>query len=170
MPLFMVLSLVICVLVQSKSPLQSVLLTPWLVYLGLGLAAISIIGCLVKKWHTLIWYDLFASGLLVVWFADWQADFVEDSPIFFFYPIYFALMTAVVSLIFMGGRQKFDAETLKQMAGLASKTAVQPWLIMAFTMSSLAFTEHFMLYPTLMTLLILRFALASCLVDKKTAR
>ena len=48
--------------------------------------------------------------------------FKDESPVFFFYPLYFALMTAFVSLFFIGQRDKIDDESFRLM-GLLSKKA-----------------------------------------------
>jgi hypothetical protein len=111
----------------------------------------------------LIWYDIFSSSTLIVWFAYWKPLFKDDSPVFFFYPLYFALMTAFVSLFFIGQRHKIDDESFRLMLSLSKKNISQPWVVMLCVLGSLELQQHFMLYPTLMTLLIMRFALASCL-------
>ena len=163
MPLFIALSLTLCFLAQNASPLQSLLITPLLIYIGLGLAVISILGSLFKKLSTLIWYDIFASGALIVWFAYWKPLFKDDSPLFFFYPLYFALMTAFASLFFINQRDKIDDESFRLMRFLSQKSITQPWVIMLGVLGSLELEQHFMLYPVMVTLLIIRFTLASCL-------
>ena len=163
MPLFIVLSLSLCFMVQTASSLQSALVTPLFIYIGLAIAIISIFGSLLKKLSTLIWYDIFSSSTLLVWFAYWKPLFRDDSPIFFFYPLYFALMTAFVSLFFIGQRDKIDDESFRFMLSLSKKTIIQPWLVMLCVLGTLELQQHFMLYPVMMTLLTMRFALASCL-------
>ena len=163
MPLFIVLSLALSFLVQTASPLQSLLVTTVVIYISLGVAIISIVGSQFKKLPSIIWYDIFSSSTLLVWFAYWKPLFKDDSPIFFFYPIYFALMTAFVALFFIGQRNKIDNESFNIMQSIAKKIIIQPWVIMVCILGSLELQQHFMLYPTLMTLLILRFALASCI-------
>ena len=163
MPLFIVLSLALCFMVQTASSLQSVLVSPLLMYIGLAIAILSIFGSLLKKLPALIWYDIFCGSTLILWFAYWKPLFKDDSPVFFFYPLYFALMTAFVSLFFIGQRHKIDDESFRLMLSLSKKNIIQPWVLMLCVLGSLELQQHFMLYPTLMTLLIMRFALASCL-------
>ena len=163
MPLFIALSLALCILVQTASSLQSVLITPILIYISLAIAIISIFGSLFKKLSAIIWYDIFAGSTLIVWFAYWKPLFKDDSPIFFFYPVYFALMTAFVSLFFIGQRHKIDDESFRLMQLLSKKRIIQPWVVMLCVLVSLELQQHFMLYPVMMTLLIVRFALESCL-------
>jgi len=163
MPLFIALSLTLCFLVQTASPLQSVLVKPFIIYIGLAVAIVSILGSLFKKLSAIIWYDIFSSSTLLVWFAYWNPLFKDDSPIFFFYPVYFALMTAFVTLFFIGQRHKIDDESFRLMQFLSKKSITEPWVIMICVLGSLVLQQHFMLYPVMMTLLIMRFALASCM-------
>ena len=67
-------------------------------------------------------------------------------------------MTAFVSIFFIGQRDKIDDESFRFMLSLSKKPIIQPWLIMLCVLGSLELEQHFMLYPTLMTLLIMRFA------------
>jgi hypothetical protein len=163
MPLFIALSLALCFMVQTASPLQGLLVSPLMIYIGLAGAIVSILGIYFKKWPAIVWYDLFSASTLVVWFAYWKPLFKDESPVFFFYPLYFALMTAFVSIFFIGQRDKIDDESFRFMLSLSKKPIIQPWLIMLCVLGSLELEQHFMLYPTLMTLLIMRFALAGCL-------
>ena len=167
MPLFIALSLALCFMVQTGSSLQNVLVSPLLIYIGLAVAIISIFGSLFKKLRALIWYDIFSGSTLMVWFAYWKPLFKDDSPVFFFYPLYFALMTAFVSLFLIGQRHKIDDESFRLMLSLSKKNIIQPWVLMLCVLGSLELQQHFMLYPTLMTLLIMRFALASCLEGRR---
>jgi len=166
MPLFIVLSLSLCFMVQTASSLQSALVTPLFIYIGLAIAIISTFGSLLKKLSTLIWYDIFSSSTLLVWFAYWKPLFKDDSPIFFFYPLYFALMTAFVSLFYIGQRDKIDDESFRLMLLLSKKTILQPWIVMLCVLGTLELQQHFMLYPIMMTLLVMRFAFSSCMVGR----
>jgi len=163
MPLFIALSLALCLMVQTASALQGALVTPLLIYIGLAVAVIGILGSLFKKLSSLVWFDIFSSGTLLVWFAYWKPLFKDDSPIFFYYPIYFALMTAFVTLFFIGQRHKIDDESFRLMQVFAKKSIIQPWVVMLCVLGSLELQQQFMLFPVMMTLLIMRFTLASCL-------
>ncbi len=166
MSLFIALSLALCFMVQTANPLLSALVTPLLIYIGLALAVIGIIGSLFKKLSSSIWYDIFSSGALLIWFAYWKSLFKDDSPIFFYYPVYFALMTAFVTLFLIAQRHKIDDESLRLMQVLSEKSIIQPWVPMLAVLGSLGLQQHFMLYPVMMTLLIMRFTLAACLQDR----
>jgi hypothetical protein len=168
MPLFIVFSLVLCYLVQTASPLQSLLVMPLLIYISLAVAIICIMGSLFKKIPAINSYDIFAASALIIWFAYWKPLFKDDSPLFFFYPLYFALMTAFVSLFFIGRRDQIDDESFRLMRILSKKSIYQPWVVMVCVLGSLELQQHFMLYPTMMTLLIFRFALTSCLEGRNS--
>jgi len=163
MPLFIAISLALCFMVQSASSLQSILETPLLLYVGVSVAIISIIGSLFKILSGAIWYDIFSSSVLLVWFSYWKPLFKDDSPIFFFYPLYFSLFTAFVSLFFIGQRHKIDDDSFRFMEARSKNSTMQPWILMVCVLASLKFEQHFMLYPVMMTLLIMRFAVTSCL-------
>ncbi|MEI6267516.1 MAG: hypothetical protein WCP01_01450 [Methylococcaceae bacterium] len=163
MPLFIVFSLALCLMVQNASSLQSLLMAPPLIDVGLGVAIISILGGVFKKRWILIWYDIFSSSTLLIWFAYWKPFFKEDAPIFFFYPLFFALVTAFVSLFFIGQRHKIDEESFRFMRSYSKKNLLQSWILMVGVLGSLGLRQNFMLYPVMMTLLIMRFALTSCM-------
>lgn len=163
MLLFIVFSLTLCFLVQTASPLQTILAGQVLTYISLAIAIISILSSMFKKISVIICYDIFSSSILLVWFGYWKPLFNNDSPIFFFYPLYFALFTAFVSLFFISQRHKIDEESFGFMLSLAKRSLIQPWVIMTFVLGSLALPENFTLYPVMMTILILRFTLASCI-------
>jgi hypothetical protein len=163
MLIFIVLSLSLCFMVHIASSLQSVLVSSLFIYTGLILAIICIVGITFKKTPASIWYDIFAGSTLIVWFAYWKPLFNDDSPIFFFYPLYFALMTTFVSLFVIGQQNKIDDESFNLMRSLSKKSIIQPWIIMLFVLASLELHQHFLIYPIMMTLLITRFALSSFL-------
>ena len=163
MLLFILLSLTLCFMVQTASFFLSVLVSPLFIYIGLVLAIISMAGITFKKMPATICYDIFASSILIVWFAYWKPLFNEDSPIFFFYPLYFALMTAFVSLFVIGPQYKIDDESFNFMKSFVKKSIYQPWVLMLCVLASLELEQHFLLYPVMMTFLIIRFALSSCL-------
>ena len=73
MPLFIVLSLALSFLVQTASPLQTLFVTTVVIYSSLGVAFISIVGSLFRKLPSIIWYDIFSSSTLLVWFCMLEA-------------------------------------------------------------------------------------------------
>jgi hypothetical protein len=159
---FILLSLALAYLVQTSNPLAEQLVAPTVLYLGIGGALLAAAGMLSRKRHFPIWYDLFASSALLAWFAYWKTQFHDDSPMFFFFPVYFTAMTAFISLAFIGSCERLDNETVGYMRRLAGHKALQPWLIMLGTLGSLELLDHYLVFPIAVTLLLLRFALDSC--------
>lgn len=166
MPLFIVLCLAISFIVQIDHPIQYALISPWLTYGGVGCATLIMLGSIIKKLTHLMWFDLFASSILIAWFSHWKPLYVHESPMFFFFPVYFILLTAVVSVLFIGQREKIDQESLQYLHRVSQHSLAQPWLVMLYSLVSLNLLEHFLQYPVAMTLLILRFSLSGCLQDK----
>jgi hypothetical protein len=163
MPLFIVLNLALTFFAQTNNAFKSILLMPLLTDISLGVALISLVGTLFKKTRNLIWYDLYSSAVLLVWFANWQSYFKEDSPMFFFYPLYYSILTALISLYVINARDKIDKDSLVIMQSLVNKAIIQPWVIMLCLYLSLEAKENFMLFPTLMTLYVIRYSLANYL-------
>ena len=163
MPLFILINLLLCLFAQNANKFKELILEPSLMYLCLGLAIISFCAILVKKWHTSIWYDLFASSIVIVWFSYWQPDFNSDAPMYFLYPLYFAMLTAVITLQLQRTQQKLDPVSLSVMQSLASRAVIQPWAIMIVIFISLELKQNFLFFPTVMTLFVIRFALVNYL-------
>lgn len=166
MPFFVVLCLILALIVQTGSPIQAVLVSPVFIYVGLAIAVSTIIGSFFKRIPEKISYDLFASSILFAWFAYWKPFFVADSPIFFFFPVYFALIVAFVSLFFIGQRHKIDRDSLQRMRAIVDSGVVEPSFIMVCVLVTLYFENRFIQFPTMMTLLTTRYALSGCLKPK----
>ena len=164
MPIFIVLCLITAFLVESSSPLQKTLSNPVFVYLGLGIALFAVAGNFLKKIPEIWSYDIFASGTLLAWFALWKPLFIKDSPIFFFFPVYFALMAALATLLFISQRHKIDQPNLNLMRTIADTGFADSWLVMVLALITLYFENHFLQFPVMMTLLTTRFTLSGCLL------
>jgi hypothetical protein len=166
MPVFIILSLSLCYIVETANPVQSFLTSPMIIYTGTSFAVISTIGIFFKKFHENMWYDLFFSSTLLTWFASWKSLFNDQSPMFFFFPLYFALTTAFATFILIGGRQRIDRQTRDYMKAFVEKSGMEPWILMIFILGSLQLQHHFMLFPVLMTLLLVRYTLSGCLQSR----
>ncbi len=160
MLLFIVFSLALCFVVQMASSLQGLLIAPFVIYMGIFLAIVSVLGIVFKKGPATIWHDLFSSGTLLAWFAYWHSLFQDQAPFFFFFPLYFVFLAAFIELMALGPKPHIDNSSLKQMQAFANNNIVQPWVIMVAVLVSLKLPEHFLLYPVLMTLLLIRLALS----------
>ncbi len=163
MPVFIIFCLAMAFIVDTGNFMQKVFLHPFFLYTGLALAILSIIGNFFRKIPEDIAYDLFSSSVLLAWFALWKPLFVKDSPIFFFFPVYFALMAALASLFFISQRRKIDKVSLGLMQSIVDSGVADPWMVMIWVLVTLYLENHFLQFPVAMTLLITRHTLSGCL-------
>jgi hypothetical protein len=165
MYLFSVLNLALCVFLEDSHRFQAVLGSEWFRYAGLALMVSNFVASFFKpkKWPYGLRYDLFAVGALLVWAQYWPPFFRFGTPMFFVFPIYFLVMSVFVSSVFIVSRERIPEDTLKMMQWLSDSGRFNPHWIMAGVMLSLYFPQHFLLFPSTITLLLFRFALACCL-------
>jgi hypothetical protein len=163
MPFFIATCLVFAGIAQTNHPIQKYLALPMFIYIGLALAVLVIVLTYFKKIPESLNYDIFNVSILFIWYAYWKPLFVDESPIFFFFPIYFALIIAFASLFFVGQKHKIDAFNLKLMQSIVESGVVEPWFIMLCVLISLYFENHFLQFPIMMTLLTMRYTLTECL-------
>lgn len=135
----------------------------FLLYTGLALLFCACIAAASKKFSFRISHELFAIGCLLVWFAYWRQFYRSDAPMFYYFPLYFVLLTAILSLLFISRRERFDDESLLHLQHLAGSPAFHPLLIAFFLLTSIVMHGHFLLFPTAMTLFLIRYTLISCL-------
>lgn len=166
MPVFVILCLTLAGILQLNSSLLDFLVSPIVIYIGLTFAVIAIVASFFNKLPENITYDVFSSSVLLTWFAYWKPLFVKDSPIFFFFPVYFALLMAFAALFFIGQRHKIDRDSLKLMQSVEDSGVIEPWFVMTCVLVTLYFENHFLQYPVMMTLLTIRYALSGCLKTK----
>lgn len=163
MPIFIAINLIISLLIQTSSPYLKLLTSPLFLNIGIACVAVSIFAALIKKISFKIWYDLFAVGALLIWFADWHILFQDDAPMFYFFPLYFCFLTAFVSIFFINQREYIDEDTLYYMKYLASMGRFHTGFLMFGILVSLQLKNHFLIYPIIMTLFIIKYTLTSCL-------
>jgi hypothetical protein len=166
MPVFILFSLYLSYLAETGVPMHSALISPLVSNLGMGGAVISIVGIFFKKFNEIVWYDLFLSSALLTWFSSWRPFFNEQAPMFFYFPIYFALIAAFVSFILLGDKQRTDRQTSEVIKAFVEKSGMHPWILMLLILGSLQLQHHFMLFPVLMTLLLVRFTLSGYLQSR----
>lgn len=165
MLLFIALSLGLCFIEQSSHPLQAILVSPIFIYIGLMTALVSIVGIFFKKIPNAIGYDAFFSGTLLFWFAYWKPMpfFGTNSPVFFFFPLYFALICAFITLFLSNQNHRIDKESLDYMRRFDKERMMPAWFLMLCVLASVEVVQHYQLYPVMMTLLMLRIAFSACL-------
>lgn len=169
MPVFIVTSLIygLCVLNYPE-------LKPWLAMSGVTVAggmliAASLIGALSRKLPTPWWHDGFATGSLLVWFGYWFPLFNDDAPMFHLFPLYFCLLSSVLTLTLINNSERFDDESITQLRYLAKVSRLYPPAIVLFVLIGLTIPEHYGLYAVAMTFFIVRYTMTRCLeiVDRR---
>ncbi len=162
MPAFITLSILLSYLVQTESPYLALLVTPITIYSGLTGIAVSIIGALVKKNVYPVWYDLFATAALLIWFSYWQPFFRNDAPMFYLFPLYFAFLTAMVSLLFINKRERFDQESIDHLKYFDEMGRFHPGWVISGVLAAILLPGQYLLFPIGMSLLIIRYTLSCC--------
>lgn len=162
MPAFILCGLALSFLVQSESPYLLWLASDAALITGLFAAAAALLGGLLKKLPSVIWFDGFAVGTLLIWFAYWRRIFNDDAPMFYFYPLYFSVLSAVLGLLFINKAEHFDDESLQYLRYLDRYIRIPASAFALFVLLSLAITRHYTLFPMAMTLFIARHMLTRC--------
>jgi hypothetical protein len=166
--LFIALALGLCFIQETASPLATLLVSPIFIYGGLVTAIVSIVSLFFQKIPEKIACDIFSSGTLLLWFAYWNPLFGADSPIFFFYPLFFAVMSALFTLFLSNQNHRIDKESLRYMRYVNQERVMSSWFIMVCVLLSLLVHQHYQLYMVLMVLLMLRLAFSSCIEEESS--
>ena len=82
---------------------------------------------------------------------------------FFFFPLYYALFTSVVTLFFINKSQYFDQESVAQLRYLEKISRLDISATVILVLVSLLIPRHYALYPIAMTLFIIRHTITACL-------
>ncbi|MDO9268689.1 MAG: hypothetical protein Q7T96_06210 [Methylobacter sp.] len=160
---FVLCSFLLAVLVQNQNEFLPFLTTPVALGVGLTVMAISLLAGYLRKVPTVIWHDGFASSCLLIWYAYWVPQFNDDAPMFFFFPLYYALLTSIVTLTLINKSPYFDQESIEHLRYLEKNSHFNISTIVVFVLVSLLVTRHYALYPIAMTFFIVRHAMTACL-------
>ncbi|WP_333874640.1 hypothetical protein [Methylobacter sp.] len=166
---FILCSISLAFLVQNPNGFLQLLSTPVALGIGLTVVAISLLVGYLKKVPKVIWHDGFASGCLLAWYAYWVPQFNADAPMFFFFPLYFALFTSIVTVSLINKSEYFDLESIQYLRLLEKKSRFNISIFVAFVLISLLVTRHYTLYPIAMTIFIVRHTMIACLeiIDRR---
>lgn len=170
LPLFTFTSLVYCYLVWNDSDYLTVLSSHTSLYFGLGSIGFSIVISLLPRIYYGYKYDLFSVGCLIVWFADWSQIFGLEAPIFYVYPVYFAVLSVIITHSVINQRAKFDENQLKLIHIMSDWKPLNPLVLAFATLGSLSLPKHYLLYPIFMTFLYIRYCLTVCVNDVENKR
>ena len=162
---FIFLSLYLGFLLKQESFIHNLLSSDFSLYTGIALLLVNFMASCFKfnKIPFKLRYDLFGVGSLLVWISYWPPFFRFGSPMFQYFPMYFAFITALFSVVFITARENMDPDAVTLMQWLSDSGRFNPIIIMIAVMISLALPQYFLLFPVTITLLVMRFALASCL-------
>ncbi|MFU8789529.1 MAG: hypothetical protein ACNA7G_10895 [Methylobacter sp.] len=160
---FILCSLSLAALVQNPGSFLQWLATPAALAIGLIITLASLLAGYFKKVPTVSWHDGFSTGCLLIWYAYWQPQFNPDAPMFFFFPLYFALLTSIVTLTLINKSEYFDQESIMHLRYLQKNIRFNIYVVIGFVLISLLITRHYALYPIAMTLFIVRHTLTVCL-------
>lgn len=160
---FIICSLLLAILVQNQNQFLPLLATPVALGIGLTIMVASLLLGYLKKIPTVTWHDGFATSCLLVWYAYWGPQFNDDAPMFFFFPLYYALLTSIVTLTLINKSQHFDQESIEQLRYLEKISRFDISVLVAFVLISLLITRHYAIYPIAMTFFIVRHTMIACL-------
>lgn len=160
---FIICSLLLAILVQNQNQFLPLLATPVALGIGLTIMVTSLLLGYLKKIPTVTWHDGFATSCLLVWYAYWGPQFNDDAPMFFFFPLYYALLTSIVTLTLINKSQHFDQESIEQLRYLEKISRFDISVLVAFVLISLLITRHYAIYPIAMTFFIVRHTMIACL-------
>lgn len=163
MIVFILCSLLLAILTQTHNEFLSLLATPFALGIGLTAMATSLLVGYLKKLPAIAWHDGFATAGLLVWYAYWKPQFIDDTPMFFFFPLYYALLTSILTMALINKAQYFDQESIEYLRNLEKLTRFDFSVIVVFVMISLLITRHYALYPMAMTFFLIRHTMIVCL-------
>ena len=164
MPIFIICCLLLAFLVKSQSIYLPLLISQPVWITCVSLAMIFLIAGYLKKLSSAIWHDGFATGVLWAWYGYWQPLFNSEAPMFYVFPIYYAVLSTWMTLAIVNKSGRFDLESRDSLRYLQHNLARFDTPILAgLVLISLMFPDHYLVYPLGMTLFIIRYTLQRCL-------
>lgn len=163
MIVFIITNLLLAAVVISQSSIQTFLTEPYVLVIAFLVMIVCMVLGYLKKLTTTSWHDGFATASLLVWFAWWKSQFIEEAPMFFLYPLYYALITSFVTLSLINRAGSFDLESVNNLRYMDKMLRFDMRTSVAFVLAALVITRHYALYPMAMTFFVLRHSIASCL-------
>ncbi|GEM_PF-1446813 len=163
LPFFTFASLTYCYLIWNHTNYLSVLNSDIALYFGIGCVAVSILMHFFPRINDGIKYNLFTVGCLIVWFADWSRIFGLEAPIFYSYPVYFALLSVAISHLVINQASRFDDDQVKLMRIICNWKPFKLPVLAGAALFSLAIPSHYLLYAVAMTFMLISYAFSICL-------
>lgn len=128
-------------------------------YFGVGLISVGLVLFWFKNIRYVHRLDLFSAGCLVFWFADWSRIFGLEAPILFAYPVFFISVSVAITHFVINQRARLDYDQIRLMRLVDNWKMGNLSILSGFTLISLFFPSHYLIYPIAMTLLFIRYAL-----------
>ena len=161
---FILCNLLLAVLELQQTPWLALLTSNVALGIGVSIMALSLLLGYLKKIPTLIWHDAFITATLLVWYGSWKPLFAEDdAPMFVFYPLYFSLITAIVTLLLINKSAYFDQESIMHLRYLDKLIRFDFSVCVVFVIISLLISRHYALFPMAITFYVLRHSIVVCL-------
>lgn len=163
MPCFICLNLIIAYAVHTHNSLEALLRAPLTEYVGL-VGCVLGLGLLLWQKIGLAWrYDIFCSAASLIWISTWPPFFNEDSPVIFFYPLFFCFVSIAIHFGFVQQAAAIDSLSLSYMRAFAAKRVTHTLVLTGGVLVSLRLIEHYRMFPSIMVLLLFHYALLSIL-------
>jgi hypothetical protein len=160
---FILCNLLLAILELTHNPYLYWLTGTEAIIVGSTLMAISLLLGYLKKLPTQIWHDAFISAALLVWYASWKPLFVVEAPMFIFYPLYFSLITAIVTLTLINRSPYFDQESILSLRYMDKLSRVDFSVNIVFVLIGLFVAEHYALFAMAVTFYVMRHSIIVCL-------
>lgn len=163
--IFIAINLFIGFLLPTTGTIYNFMTSDYALFIGCFLMLVNIIatGLKYKKIPYQLRYDLYAVGATLVWFAYWPPYFRYAATVFDLFPLYFVFMTAFLNLVLITKKENITSDSVIFLQWLSDSGRFHPILVKIFVMIGLATPHYFILFPVAMTILVIRFTLASCL-------
>lgn len=133
---------------------------PWLLNTGIALTLISALCAICARNSFPVAYDLFCLGTFCIWFVSWRAVYRMDAPVFTWYPIFFIFLIVVLNAQVVHESRRMDPIQLQLIRVIHSNRLFQALPIAAGLGLGLYFSEYFIFYPLLVSLILIRCAFA----------
>lgn len=162
MIVFILLSLLLAFLAGTQNEYLTLLTTPAALIIGLTAMSSCLLAGYFRKLRTTVWHDGFASSGLLVWYAYWKPLFDDDAPMFIFFPLYYTLLTSLLTLALVNKAQYFDVESVQYLRHMEKLTRIDIGMLVLFVIVSLLIPRHYALYPMAMTFFLIRHTIVVC--------
>lgn len=164
MPIFIIFCVVLTTLVQTQSLYLPFMHDEAVWTAGACVAGLFLLGGCLKKLPASVWQDGFSCGVLWAWYGYWEPLFSKGSPMFHVFPIYYALLCGWMWLAFINKAPRFDRESRDALRYLQQYLSrFDTCALAAAVLVGLALPDHYLLYPIVMTLFIVRSTFQRCL-------